>query len=74
MYGKLLKHSALQYNFMLLCIMFAVICILYRKNPYEEHYDRVKVNEYMDLVSLAKVLDELTKMFPGTYVCIIYTC
>ena len=53
--------------------MTSVVCILYRKNPYEERYDKVKVNEYMDLVSLAKVLDELTKIFPGTYVCIMYT-
>ena len=40
-------------------------CYLFRKNPYEEHYDVIKVNEYMDLVSLAKVLDELMKKFPG---------
>ena len=53
--------------------MTSVVCILYRKNPYEERYDKVKVNEYMDLVNLAKVLDELTKIFPGKYVCIMYT-
>ena len=40
--------------------------ILNRKNPYVEHYDKVKVNEYMDLDRLAKVLNELTEMFPGT--------
>ena len=45
----------------------ALFCKLNRKNPYEEHYDKVKVNEYMDLDSLAKVLNELTEMFPGTY-------
>ena len=43
-----------------------VFCYLLRKNPYEEHYDVIKVNEYMDLVSLAKVLDELMKRFAGT--------
>ena len=40
-------------------------CYLHRKNLYEEHYDVIKVNEYMDLVTLAKVLDELTKKFAG---------
>ena len=42
-------------------------CYLHRKDPYEEHYDVTKVNEYMNLVSLAKVLDELMKKFAGMF-------
>ena len=42
-----------------------ILLLLYRKNPYIENCDMVKVNEYMDLDSLAKVLDELVKEFSG---------
>ena len=55
---------------LLLMCFVALFCKLDRKNPYEECYDKVKVNEYMDLDSLAKVLNELTEMFPGTYISI----
>ena len=46
-------------------------CYVLRKNPYEEHYDVIKVNEYMDLVTLAEVLDELMKRFAGMLTDII---
>ena len=58
------------------------ITTTHRKNPYVENYDVIKVNEYMNLDNLAKVLEELVKIFSGislinlhikldTYVCII---
>ena len=40
---------------------------LHRKDPYKEHYDKVKVNEYMSLDELAKVLEELVKKFSGMF-------
>ena len=42
--------------------------LLHRKNPYVEHYDVVKVNEYMDLDNLAKVLEELVNKYSGMFV------
>ena len=48
-----------------IALMFLSFC---RKNPYVEHYDVIKVNEYMQLDNLAKVLNELIKKFPGTCV------
>ena len=44
---------------------------LHRKDPYKEHYDVVKVNEYMSLDDLAKVLEELINKFSGI---IVYVC
>ena len=41
---------------------------VHRKDPYTEHYDVVKFNEYMDLNNLAKVLEKLLNKFPGMFV------
>ena len=46
--------------------------LLCRKNPYTEHYDKVKVNEYMDLDKLAKILEALVKKYPGMFVDRVY--
>jgi len=37
----------------------------YRKNPYDEQYDRMKVNEYLDLERLANILEMLTTTLQG---------
>ena len=46
-------------------MVWFITLLLYRKNPYVENYDMIKVNEHMDLDSLAKVLDELVKKSSG---------
>jgi len=40
---------------------------VHRKNPYDEQYDRMKVNEYLDLERLANILEILTKTLQGMF-------
>ena len=49
------------------CLYHCTYYCLHRKNPYIEHYDVIKVNEYMDLDKLAKVLNELITKFSGMF-------
>ena len=39
--------------------------ILHRKNPYVKKNDAIKVNEYLDLGRLAKVLQKLDDKYSG---------
>jgi len=36
-----------------------------RKNPYTEHYEKIKVDEFLNLKRLAIVLETLVDSFPG---------
>ena len=50
--------------------MCHIVTVQCRKNPYVEQYDRVKVNEYLELERLAKVLEQLVDKFSGMVYCL----
>ena len=47
-----------------------------RKNPYTEHYEKLKVDEFLNLKRLAIILENLVESFPGVFSVLIqlYVC